>query len=119
MDSKPNHGWWKSLLQRSFWSRHKTRNEQLGSNQVGEATGQAGPPVKPYIIVLEDEDTGEVYNIEIVCGCESVVIDLGDGHYSCLHCDTVCTEQDCGKCIMLFAADYSEIEDEEEDESGL
>ena len=94
-----NIGWWKSLLQRVFRTRHKARNGELGGLEIREVSGQTNLEV---VFSVYDEQNDTLYEAIKLCNCGAFMywIEETEG-MQCLHCDDVCVLKDCDYCVKF------------------
>jgi hypothetical protein len=101
MGSESDNGWWESLFRRSDGSQAEARDEQLGSNEDRQVSGQTGSPLSYSIY---DEVTGESIVVALVCTCETQVILMEKNSFFCPHCDKEC-KIDAKSCLTCM--DYN------------
>ena len=88
----------------------------MGSYGAGAFSGQADSALEVFFDEIEVEEVGGQLFIEYLCSCSLPVVRLKtDRHFGCVHCDSVCYNANCPRCIELYLTDNFEEEEGDED----
>jgi hypothetical protein len=115
MGSESNDGWWESLFRRGDGSQAEAWDEQLGSDESGPLSRQAGSPLGYSVY---DNDGNRIV-FSLVCTCDTQVIGLEGNSFFCPHCDREC-ESNTKNCVIctdyhLNFEDRLKMEENEDD----
>ena len=85
----------------------------MGSYQKRTSTGQADTQIK-YLI--EDEETGAMIAVTLICSCDLPVGFYVSGYFYCNHCDYFCFIDKCEDCATYnYGVDDRLIIEDERD----
>lgn len=74
------------------------------------ALQNSGPPLRPYVQTIYDEEREFPILIQYVCACGAIDFIAGTG-FACAHCDSVCRKKECELCTVLKTVDYYDEEE--------
>lgn len=105
MGSKSYNGWWKRIFRRGNRTQAETWNEQLGSYPPGPFYGQTSFAIDYLKTKTYDDELDLDIDVYYTCACDELIYKMGASNgYACIHCDSICEQENCSVCQALNEA---------------